>query len=210
MRLTQKEKNFIIENHKVFNSYTLLMRHFKSQFKKKHAPSHKNVKNIIEKFAKTGSVQNLLTTGRPRTARTEAKIKRVEAALKNKRGMSVSRVALSLDISYSSVYRMASYDLNLYPYKMHFLHELQPGDPERRINFANWFLSIPEIEKIFIASDEAYFYLDGAVNNHNCRIWSDSDPYIIIQQPLYPLKLLVWCAVSATRVYGPFFSLMKR
>ena len=100
---------------------------------------------------------------------------------------------------------MANYDLNLYQYKIHFIHALQPGDPERRIQFANWFLSTPGIEKIFIASDEAYFDLNGAVNNYNFRIWSESDPYFILQQLLNPPKLLVWCAVSSKRVYGPFF-----
>jgi hypothetical protein len=93
----------------------------------------------------------------------------------------------------------------LYPYKIKLIHELKAPDYNKRIKFAEWFLSIEGIEKKFIASDEAYFHLNGAVNNHNCRIWSDSDPICVIEQPLKPPKVLVWCAVSANRVYGPFF-----
>ena len=35
MTLTSKDKTFIIENHKVFNSYTVLMGKFISNFQKK-------------------------------------------------------------------------------------------------------------------------------------------------------------------------------
>lgn len=205
MRLTLDEKTYLIQNHKVFSSHTLLMRRFKDNFKKKHAPTYDTVKNIIAKFIKTGSVKDLPKTGRPKTARTEENIKRVEMMLKNKPAISIPRVALSLNLSKTSVYRIANQDLNLFPYKIHLVHELQPGDPERRIMFANWFLSIPGIEKIFYGSDEAYFHLNGAVNNHNFRIWSDSNPHLVQEQPLKPDKILVWCAVSSQRIIGPFF-----
>jgi hypothetical protein len=56
---------------------------------------------------------------------------------------------------------------------------------------AKWFLSIDGIEKNFIASDEAYFHLSGTLNNHNYRIWSDSDPNYVIEQPLKPSKVLL-------------------
>ncbi len=78
-------------------------------------------------------------------------------------------------------------------------------DYEKRKAFANWFLSIDVLEKIFFASDEAYFHLNGAVNNHNCRVWSDSGPDFVLEQPLYPEKNLVWCAVSSKKVIGPCF-----
>ena len=36
-------------------------------------------------------------------------------------------------------------------------------------------------------------------------IWSEKDPNYIIEQPLHPEKVLVWCAVSSLKVIGPFF-----
>lgn len=205
MRLTLEEKTFIVENHKIFKSYTLLRRKFCTHFNKRNAPNEKTVKNIINKFKKLGTVENLPSTGRKKTATTDDKINEVCDLMKNKLGMSVRRAALASNISIGSVHKIAKSIINLFPYKIKILHELKPPDYNKRKKFSEWFLSINGIEKNFIASDEAYFHLNGAVNNHNCRIWSDSDPNYAIQQPLKPPKVLVWCAVSANRVYGPFF-----
>ena len=71
------------------------------------------------------------------------------------------------------------------------MHQLEPLDYEKRKAFANWFLSIDGVEKICFASDETYFHLNGAVNNHNCRVWSDSEPDFVLEQLLYPEKILV-------------------
>ncbi len=66
-------------------------------------------------------------------------------------------------------------------------------------------MSIDGLEKIFFASNEAYFHLNGAVNNHNCRVWSDSEPDFVLEQPLYPEKVFVWCSVLSIKVIGPYF-----
>ncbi|GFT74962.1 hypothetical protein TNCV_2445661 [Trichonephila clavipes] len=45
--------------------------------------------------------------------------------------------------------------------------------------------------------DEAYFWLNGYVNNQNCRIWSEANPQVYVETPLHPEKLTVWCALWA-------------
>ena len=56
-----------------------------------------------------------------------------------------------------------------------------------------------------ICSDEAYFYLTLPINNQNNRIWSESQPCVDVETPLHDQKILVWCAISAKRVFGPFY-----
>ena len=56
-----------------------------------------------------------------------------------------------------------------------------------------------------IFSDEAYFYLTLPVNKQNNRQWSESQPYVDVEQPLYDKKILAWCAISVDRVFGPYF-----
>jgi uncharacterized protein YdiU (UPF0061 family) len=124
MRLNENEKKFIIENHKVFNSYTLLMRRFKTEFKVKRGPKHTTVKNIIEKFRKTGSIKNLVSSGRPRTARTQENIERVENMLKNNPAMSLRRISLAMNVLKESVWRMTIENLNLYEAKHFFPSEI--------------------------------------------------------------------------------------
>ncbi|GFU89227.1 hypothetical protein TNCV_2896751 [Trichonephila clavipes] len=36
---------------------------------------------------------------------------------------------------------------------------------------------------------------DGYVNKQNCRIWSEANPQVYVETPLYPEKLTVWCAL---------------
>ena len=45
-------------------------------------------------------------------------------------------------------------------------------------------------KKIFFALNEAYFDLNGAVNNHNCRVWSDSEPDFVLEQSTK--NFLIW------------------
>jgi hypothetical protein len=55
-----------------------------------------------------------------------------------------------------------------------------------------------------ICSDEAYFYLTSPINKHNNRVWSQSQPGVGVEQPLLD-QVLVWCAISANKVFGPNF-----
>ena len=56
-----------------------------------------------------------------------------------------------------------------------------------------------------ICSDEAYFYLTVPVNIQNNRQWSRAPPYMDVEKPLQDQKILVWCAISANRVFGPYY-----
>ncbi|GFX65997.1 hypothetical protein TNCV_14181 [Trichonephila clavipes] len=53
--------------------------------------------------------------------------------------------------------------------------------------------------------DEAHFWLNGYVNKQNCRIWSEANPQVYVETPLYPEKLTVWCALWAGGIIGPYF-----
>jgi hypothetical protein len=76
------------------------------------------------------------------------------------------------------------------------MHALQPRDPAGRVHFCKWFLpSVVEgdIEPQFtFFTDKAWFHLQG---------------YINVQNNCYskPLKVGVWCAVSARRIVVPVF-----
>ena len=39
----------------------------------------------------------------------------------------------------------------------------------------------------------------------NNRLWLSTRPSEGIEQPLYDQKVLVWCAMSSERIYGPYF-----
>ncbi|GFT73421.1 uncharacterized protein TNCV_150251 [Trichonephila clavipes] len=55
---------------------------------------------------------------------------------------------------------------------------------------AKIFVIDPGLPYIF---DEAHFWLNGYVNKQSCRIWSEANPHVYVETPLYPEKLTVWC-----------------
>ena len=52
-------------------------------------------------------------------------------------------------------------------------------------------------------SDETDFYLTESSNKQNNRVWLKERPAIGIERPLHDEKVLVFCAISATKIYGP-------
>jgi hypothetical protein len=95
--------------------------------------------------------------------------------------------------------------LKLRPYKTRVIHALQPRDLARRVNFCSWFLQSVvggEIDsQLTFFSDEAWFYLQGYINTQNNLYWNSENPHIIHEVSVHPVKVGVWCAVSAVRVF---------
>ena len=56
----------------------------------------------------------------------------------------------------------------------------------------------PEFHGKIIMSDEAHLYLGGYINKQNCRIWGSENPKIIVEKPLYPQRVTVWCGLDWT------------
>jgi hypothetical protein len=54
-------------------------------------------------------------------------------------------------------------------------------------------------------SDEAWFHLQGYINTQNNRYWSSQNPHLTHEVPLHPVKVVVWCPVSARRIAGLVF-----
>ncbi|GFW34690.1 hypothetical protein TNCV_953181 [Trichonephila clavipes] len=80
------------------------------------------------------------------------------------------------------------------------LHHSIPTDQKPQhskcpIGDDSWcFLSVRK-RKRTKTSDEAHFWLNGYVNEQNCRIWSEANPQVYVETPLHPEKLTVWCAL---------------
>ena len=63
----------------------------------------------------------------------------------------------------------------------------------------------PEFRRKIIMSDETHFHLGGYVNKQNCRIWGSKNSKMIIEKPLYPQGVTVWCDFWAGGIIGPYF-----
>ncbi|GFV35258.1 uncharacterized protein TNCV_620541 [Trichonephila clavipes] len=86
---------------------------------------------------------------------------------------------------------------------------IHQNDHQARRRFVEWAQNeiavVPDFHKRILFSDEAHFWLNGYVNKQNCRIWSEANPQVYVETPLYPEKLTVWCASWAGGIIGPYF-----
>ena len=69
----------------------------------------------------------------------------------------------------------------------------------------NHYENVPSILDNIWFSDEAIFHLSGRVNRHNTRIWETENPKVIEEKERDSSKLVVWSAISAEGIIGPYF-----
>jgi hypothetical protein len=81
---------------------------------------------------------------------------------------------------------------------------LQPHDPSSRAHFCVWFPQyVVEAEialQLTFFSDEEWIHLQGYINMQNNRYWSSQNPRLTYKVLLHPVKVGVWCALSAGRI----------
>ena len=201
-----ERRTFLVEKYHQLKNITLVKRAWRTEFKNNPAPSYTTIQNTIEKFETTGSVQDKPRKKRAQSENRQNAKTRVEEFFEENPLLSIRKASSAAQVSYTTIRSILLDDLHLKPYKIQEYHQLQLGDYNKRENFADWFLALPSDAKFFfIVSDEAYFYLVEPINKQNNRVWLKSRPTDGIERPLQDQKVLVWCAFSASKIYGPYF-----
>lgn len=165
----------------------------------------------IERWCKsirnTGSINLSTSSGRPRTIRTKANIRKVKNRLKREKPSSTRKLALELGISRGSVQRLLKDDLQLQAYKVLNEPLITDEHKAKRLKFVNWvrtnFRKEDTMKIVF--SDEKMFDIDGVYNSQNDRIWAAnrSEANIkggIRQRRKFPQKVMVWLGVCSKGV----------
>jgi hypothetical protein len=189
-----------------FESITVVKRKLQAEFGS-DSPGEVCIRETFKRFCETASVDDRSRSGRP-TAMTEEKIDEIRQICENSPQSSVRVVAQASSSPSTTVYRIMTEHLLLKPYKMQFLQQLYEEDFQDRVEMCEKLIPMLEDagnkEKFFF-SDEATFYLNGLVNKHNVRYWSQDNPHATIETVMKSPKLNVWCAMSENRLIGPFF-----
>lgn len=169
--------------------------------------SRSTLRRTIRRFEETGRVQNRVIPGR--APLMEEKSLDVILAITENPHESTRSIAIQQEISHRSVQRILKTN-KFHPYKINLVQELNEDDPNRRIEFCEQMMERisrnPQFLRNIVFSDEATFMLNGNVNRHNFRYWSDVNPnWMHEQHTQYPLKLNVWAGIIDDRIIGPFF-----
>lgn len=186
------------------NSPSLALREYGRETGNYELCSKRAVNLLIRKFENTGSVEDAKSPGRPKMDEDHI----IEVSLANEmiasrdayHLSSTRKISSEIGMPTTSVWRALRKALKKFPYRIRRLHELKPQDHDRRLAFAQDFLTRVEIRPRWfdsiLWSDEAHFTLSGQVNRWNARIWSDETPHSFIQVPLHAAKVTVWCGLT--------------
>ena len=173
----------------------------------KNTPSEGCITVTFQRFCETGTVEDKERSGRPSKI-TEEKIEEVQGFLENQPQSSVRTVATACSIPRTTIHRIMREHLSLKPYKMHFVQQLYDEDLQDRVDMCETVIPMLEdkdMQNNLFFSDEATFYLNGLVNKHNVRYWSESNPHVTNETVMHSPKLNVWCAMSKDQLIGPYF-----
>lgn len=172
------------------------------------APEYRAILRWVKRFRDEGTVADEGYQRQP-SVRTDKTIAKVGKAIGSNPRQSVRGLETRTGVKKSTIQRILTEDLQLFPYKMQLTQKLKRGDKTKRLAFCSWFLQKVDSSHSFInllwMSDEAHFHLDGTLSKQNCRYWSEENPHVTVDKDLYPAYLSVWCAISTKAVIGPFF-----
>lgn len=168
------------------------------------------VSKTLKRFSETEHVRDVPKVGRPKVASNDDKKLDVLLELVDDPHSSTRQLASNHDVSKGSIHRILKKEKQ-HPYKPILVQALSEDDFDRRVEFCEYMMERCNNEADFvnniIFSDEATFYLNGTVNRHNCRYWSDSNPHWMVETHTQrPQKLNVWAGICGDRIVGPFFT----
>lgn len=207
-----KLKILVVECYWFYNrSYQAVRTRFRELLGRANLPSDPLIRRTVMKFHDNGQITSLCPkrSGRPTSASGDDSQELVREFFEENSQYSIRRAAKAMNMAKSSVQRVLRKKIKVYPYKIQMFQELTEFDMGRRDQFAfrldGWIRRGKlDPNKIWF-SDESHFWLSGYVNKQNYRFWAKENPRFFRTTEMKPVRVTVWCAISAKGIIGPFF-----
>jgi hypothetical protein len=179
---------------------------FRARYKKP-APCRRKIYRWYKRMEQEWYTCKAKNTGRPRVS--EEAVNRIRVTFQRSPRKSTRRVNRALGLPESMFWRIHRKQIQMSPYRLHLLQALKEDDKVKRFNFCCRIMSRIENDDDFLNRltfrDESTFHVSGKVNRHNVRIWGTETPHVVTEHERDSPKVNVFCAISRTRVFGPFF-----
>ena len=167
----------------------------------------KNFSTLYEIFFRTGSIHDKTEAMKTKkfTARTEENFEKLTKLMTEHPCTARRTTARRIGVS---IQRML-FDVNLRSVKTQSTQPLNKDYKQKRLVFAQNIKQLINgdginVKQIFF-SNETNFYLHGHINKQNYRFWVHENPHITEIKESKLQKVTVWCALSATQIFGPVF-----
>ena len=124
----------------------------------------------------TGKITLFKSTGRLRTVRTAANIRKVKHRHDRLQVFSYLKIARDLRISRTIAQRILKDHLKLKSYRIKVQTKISGDQKAERLKFANWIRTNFRKQDTlrFLFSDDKMFDIDGVYNSQNERVWVPS------------------------------------
>lgn len=182
---------------------------FNETFPDRNPISKSTAQYTVTRFLETGTVKDRARSGRPTTVTDiDGSLDILQSFIENP-NTSVRSAAQTHEISRESARKVIKKS-GFKAYRVSLLQELSEDDFDRRVEFCDIMMNkIDERHTLLdniLFSDESTFMLNGHVNRHNCRYWSDVNPHWMLQcHTQHPQKVNVWAGIVRNSIIGPFF-----
>lgn len=167
-------------------------------------PEPRVIKQWREKLFTTGTIFDKARSGRPNERGDTVEV--VREAIGPQCITSTRRLSDELDIPRTSLRRIMKEDLQLKAWKPTKVQFLTPADHEKRVHCCQLILqkyNNTRLKNKLFFSDECAIYTSARPSN--VVMWSKENPHFWQQVEQHPPKVMIWAAMSAQLLIGPFF-----
>ena len=211
MAATVVEKAFCVLELAKTNSVTLVQRLFRRRYGNP-PPTRQSIYDWSNKFQENGCLCKGKSSGRPTVS--EETVERVRETFTRSPRKSTTRANLELQTPQQTVWKSLRKRLRMIPCKLELVQALCCDDKRVRYSLCRslqqWSEEDDDFFNRLIFGDESTFHRNGKVNKHNVRIWGTENPRELVQYVRDSPKVNVFCTVSRTKVYGPFFFFLMK
>lgn len=169
------------------------------------APRGEKIREWEDKLFLTGSILDKKRSGRPKERSSIEKVADIQQSIRQSPTKSIRSRASELGMTKSTLHNAMKKDLNFKAFRPTSVQFLSPEDKLNRVDACRKILeSVPSKRDrdCTFFSDECAIYADG--KRRFSFFWSKENPHYFDQIKQYPPQIMIWCAVSASHLIGPF------
>lgn len=216
---TVAERIEMVRQHEQGLSYRCIVDHFAAAYPDRPIPSKTTVASIVKRFAETGNLNPNLSRVSQRGRRLMGEINRNIYSPDKPEDLEESNSAIDQedDDSKSAIQGVLEAQ-NYGPFGSQYSEEPSFSDTKNQIktftkNVVVDLHADPDILDRICFCDECTVELSGTEGENNNRVWSETQPHLLIESGTHLLiesgvqhhQLTVWVGVIEDRLVGPFF-----
>lgn len=184
-------------------------RSYRERWPNRRHPDPHTIRDAYQRFNETGNVMpTRADAGRPRDVINAAMEDRILHLFDQDPTTSTRAVARQLDIFQSQVHGVVR-EAGRHPYHYRRVHDLLPGDFQRRVNFCGGLLAQVRQNNNFLNNilftDECTFTTSGMFNQHNLHFWSEENPRLTrVMSYQHRWSINVWAGILNGQIVSKY------